>query len=533
MILPFLTVSSALQALALYVLYLAGRSVYRLYFHPLAKVPGPRLAALTTWYCAYYDVYLGGQYLWAIRDMHAQYGPVVRIMPDVVHVNDPAFVDKLYTQSPRIRRERAPTVLKLFAKHFSMLPTRDHDLHRRRRAVLSRFFSHQNVRRLMPLFDETLANLLRRLDEHARAPASSTAKGEPVPVRLNPYFKATTKDVIQSYAFGGGAMCLDMPDLNEPFFELLDSGRLAPVSVHFHWLTNSMQSLPPALLTRLVPSILAMIVFLDGLAQTIEKIKASGARNGGEVPEQNSIFHEVLASDIDADNKATERLVDEAMVLAIAGADTTALTLAAIAFHVLSDPAVFSRLRAELDVAIPDPTKFPDPVKLDALPFLNALIEETLRMYPSATLRQDRVAPDEDLVYTYPDGTGRTLMLPRGTTIGMTAPLLNRSPALYGDPDVFRPDRFLEDPTLTRRSMTFSRGARQCIGINLAYQELQTFTAGLFRKYSPYDPTLKQQPGPTLELYDTTLADIQLHADYVTAHPYPGSQGVRVRIRAD
>ncbi|KAL1892346.1 hypothetical protein Sste5346_007084 [Sporothrix stenoceras] len=519
----FFTIETALKLGGLFALYLVGLGVYRLFFHPLRHVPGPRLAALTSWYATYYDVYLGGQYLWKIQELHDQYGPVLRIMPDVVHVNDPQFTDKLYTQSPKTRRERAPTVLAMFAKHYSMLPTKDHDLHRRRRAVLSRFFSHQNVRRLVPVLNERLAAFLGRLEKCADT-------GEPI--RLNPYFQAATKDVIQSYAFGGGQMCLEMDDLNEPFFAVLDSGRLTHISVHFNWFTSNMASLPPKVLTVLQPSILAMIDFVNGLTDTIDAIRQnhqSGSKDAAT--ERSSIFREVLDSDIDEFDKRTERLVDEAMVLAIAGADTTALALVALSYHVLSNPDIFRRLRAELDSAMPDPTLPPDPVKLDGLPFLNALIEETIRMYPSATHRQDRVAPDDDLVYTYDDGS--SIVLPRGSSIGMTAPLLNRSPKLYTDPNTFDPDRFLEDPNLARRSMTFSRGARQCIGINLAYQELQTFTAGLFRKYAPYDPSLRKQKGPTLELYETTIADIELHADYVTAHAYPGSKGLRVRIREE
>ncbi|CAK7226446.1 hypothetical protein SCUCBS95973_006202 [Sporothrix curviconia] len=530
MAMPFATPSS-IHVAGLLVLCIVGLAVYRLFLHPLAKVPGPRLAAITSLYCAYYDIYKGGQYIWAVQELHAQYGPVVRIMPNVVHVNDPVFVDKLYTQSPRVRRERAYTVLRVFTRQISMLATRDHDLHRRRRAVLSRYFSHQNVRRLVPLLNETLENLLRRLDQHS-CEAGTDADGLPVPAHLKMYFKATTKDVIQSYAFGGGQMCLDMPDLNEPLFRVLSMGRMAPTAVHFPWFIKGMRSLPTSVLIQLFPFLQASISFAQSMTCTITTIKA-GTSVPTEAPVRSSIFHEVLSSGIDAANKETERIVDEAMVLAVAGTDTTAMTLTALTYKVLSDPVIFSRLRAELDAAIPDPSQFPDPVKLDGLPFLNALIEETLRMYPSATLRQDRVAPDEDLVYTYADGTGRTLILPRGTVIGMTAPLLNRSPALYQDPNTFRPDRFLDDPTLARRSLTFSRGARQCIGINLAYQELQTFTAGLFRKYSPYDPMLEKQKGPTLELYETTARDVAVHADFVTAHAYPGSKGLRVRIRAE
>lgn len=56
------------------VAYYAGLAAYRLYFSPLAKFPGPKLAALTLWYEFYYDVIKRGKYTWKIADMHKQYG---------------------------------------------------------------------------------------------------------------------------------------------------------------------------------------------------------------------------------------------------------------------------------------------------------------------------------------------------------------------------------------------------------------------------------------------------------------------------
>lgn len=219
------------------------------------------------------------------------------------------------------------------------------------------------------------------------------------------------------------------------------------------------------------------------------------------------------------------------MVLAIAGADTTALTLSALTFHVLSDRSIFTRLRTELEKAMPDPNQAPDPATLSSLPFLNALIEETIRLYPSATHRQDRVAPDDDLIFTHPDG--KQSIIPAGTIVGMTAPILNRHPKWYSNPENFYPERYLEDPKLLRRHLSFSKGGRQCLGINLAYQELQMFTAGMFRKYKVFDGSAVQQGGPTLELFDTTIEDVKMHADYVTPGFLPGSLGVRVKVRHD
>lgn len=55
--------------------------VYRLYLSPLAKFPGPNLAAATLWYEFYYDVTLRGKYTWKIAELHKKYGMFRRLMP--------------------------------------------------------------------------------------------------------------------------------------------------------------------------------------------------------------------------------------------------------------------------------------------------------------------------------------------------------------------------------------------------------------------------------------------------------------------
>ncbi len=60
--------------LTLFLAYLAVIGIYRLYFHPLAAYPGPKLAALTPWYEFYYDVVLDGKFLFQRQKLHATYG---------------------------------------------------------------------------------------------------------------------------------------------------------------------------------------------------------------------------------------------------------------------------------------------------------------------------------------------------------------------------------------------------------------------------------------------------------------------------
>lgn len=89
--------------------------LYRLYIHPLAKIPGPRLAAATWLYEIYFDLYLGvslcsrleGSMKYTVQDLHSPpssqsqtlivgLGSIIRITPDEVHVNDPDLVDVVY-----------------------------------------------------------------------------------------------------------------------------------------------------------------------------------------------------------------------------------------------------------------------------------------------------------------------------------------------------------------------------------------------------------------------------------------------------
>lgn len=96
--------------------------IYRLYLSPIAKFPGPKLAALTSWYEIYFNVVRDGQWLWEIKRMHEEYGmincslldfssrlkiagPIVRINPFELHINDVDYYDELYAGNTR-RREK-------------------------------------------------------------------------------------------------------------------------------------------------------------------------------------------------------------------------------------------------------------------------------------------------------------------------------------------------------------------------------------------------------------------------------------------
>ena len=101
--------------------YLVLSIAHRLLWHPLAKFPGPKLAAATKWYEFYYDVLYGqgGQY-WKIVDrMHDRYGPIVRVTPEELHIRDSSQYDMVYTG----KRDKSRSVARLGGQKVSTFAT--------------------------------------------------------------------------------------------------------------------------------------------------------------------------------------------------------------------------------------------------------------------------------------------------------------------------------------------------------------------------------------------------------------------------
>lgn len=115
----------------------------------------------------YYDVILRGQYTFHIRDLHARYGPIIRINPYELHVSDPTFYDILYASSASgEKRDKWQWYTKQFGTPEAMFSTTSHEQHKSRRAALNRFFSMASVRRLQPVIEERMFKLLERFRDY-------------------------------------------------------------------------------------------------------------------------------------------------------------------------------------------------------------------------------------------------------------------------------------------------------------------------------------------------------------------------------
>jgi hypothetical protein len=144
--------------------YLVSLILYRLYLHPLSEIPGPRLAAITSWYETYYDLFKtpGGQYWNKLDELHKSYGSIIRINPNEVQIHDPEFYVQIYAGGSTKRHRYARSVSGNGSPG-SMASAVSHDLHRLRRSSLNPFFSKAAVLRLEERIQSRVRILCERL----------------------------------------------------------------------------------------------------------------------------------------------------------------------------------------------------------------------------------------------------------------------------------------------------------------------------------------------------------------------------------
>jgi cytochrome P450 len=234
-----------------------------------------------------------------------------------------------------------------------------------------------------------------------------------------------------------------------------------------------------------------------------------------------TLFHELLHSKLPPSEKSVQRLGDEARTIVNAGSETVAWTLTVAVYHLLANPQILRHLKTELAEAILDPEASTSLTALEQLPYLVALVKEALRLSYGVASRLARV-PHEPLQF-------ENWVIPAGTPVSMTSPLLHHDESIFPDSKEFKPERWIEDPRLDRYMVSFSRGSRQCVGMHLAYAEIYLWLSGVFRRFGSKEVRFEDDEG-VIELVDTVVEDVELAADCFIPVAKKGSKGVRIRV---
>ncbi|CAN9243726.1 cytochrome P450 [Alternaria alternata] len=481
--------------------FLVARVFYRLYFHPLSRFPGPKIAAVSSWYEAYYEIVLKGQYSRQISKLHDEYGPIVRVTPDELHIRDPSFYEQVYAKNLHLDKEGWD---KRFGCAGGLLPTVNAEQHKRRRAAVAHMFSRRSILDFIHIIYRHVDTLSVRMQEF---------EGSAEPLNLSHAFPALTGDIIMDYFFGFNYNQLKHPNFESFHDAFIKIGGVGHVATQFPMILPVMNSIPDRITAWLQPAAKSILKFKQDnwhlIARTLEgeEIKSNDAKK--------TIFQEILSSKLPASDKTHKRLADEAQIIIGGGVETTAFSLSTAAFHIINTPRIYERLHRELVEAFPNRDVL-ELGPLEKMPYFKAIIMETARMSYGLSARNPRT-------HKTPLKYGQWV-IPANTCISMTIPDVSHDETIFPSSHEFIPERWLDDPKtpegipLERFMVSFGRGTRSCLGINLAYIELYLTLGMMFRRYK-------------FELHESDVEDVTLAHDFFIPVAKLDSKGLRVLVK--
>jgi cytochrome P450 len=440
--------------------YFVSLAFYRLFLHPLAKFPGPKLAAITRYYEAYYDIIQNGQYTFKIVEMHKEYGPIIRISPYELHIIDPTFFEKLYCHDGVWHKYA--WAYDAFSAYGATICSASHQLHKSRRRPLNAFFSNARVGSRQELIQRNVCKLCDRLTRSAMSKSI---------VDVGAAISALTRDISTEFILGRTYNSLDQEDFDVGMTNVFqDSGHIWRVTKHLRFFGPTMKALPVDWVMKVADEgTKAFFAYLKQSTQDTEALMgaadASSAQSGAEKHGSPTIVHEILKSNLPPADKTFSRVFDDVATTTGAGFETTASVLRLTLYHVFSDADILSRLRAEVHSLQTgtDQSSFVEPNlnALERLPYLTSVLMEGMRLSPAIASRMARIAPDRDLFY-------KEWRIPANTPVGMTTLLMHMNETLYPDPMRFNPDRWMAMEVRKSSEKTyapFSRGTRICLGM--------------------------------------------------------------------
>lgn len=235
---------------------------------------------------------------------------------------------------------------------------------------------------------------------------------------------------------------------------------------------------------------------------------------------REDFFHHLMkASDKETGARLTpEELVSEATALIAAGNDTVSTCIASIFFYLLLNPRILTKLVVEITSTFTDVEEIRFQ-RLQELPYLRAIIDESLRLSPPIPgLLARRVLPGGALI----DG----IYCPTGTVVGVLAYVLHHHESYFPCASSFIPERWISgshddiNVKTSPRSMelaksafcAFSLGPRGCIGKNMAYMEIGIAIARLLFLYDirrPLSTSEKEESFGEYKLWDYFISNRQ------------------------
>lgn len=441
------------------------KTIYNVYLHPLAKYPGPKLAAATLWWQAWIEVISGQSLSLELVNLHAIHGDIVRIGPNELHFSKPSVYHEIYNQKSRWHKDMK--MYGVFADKLSTLTIPDYERAKKRRDITTPLFSRKNVVQMQYLVQECIEKTCANIDGHIK---------DGRPVDLFHAFRCCAVDVIFSICFATPLNATSSPNFRAPLVHAMHAALpMAMVFKNFPTFQTIMSFCPPSLAGYLNPELKGLLNVREMLMKQVKEVK-SDPQVLADYP-YRTIYHEFLK---DKNSILPDlELRDEAVLFVNAGTDTASDALIHGSVRILDSPEICEKLQTELDNAWPTLEEVPRFEQLEKLPYLTAVIKEALRFSHGVVQPMTRVVPDGGAQIS-----GE--YIPGGTVVGMSNLFIHWDEEIFPDHLAFKPERWLgpEADSLDQWLVSFSKGPRSCLGINLGWCELYMSFANFFRRYN-------------------------------------------------
>lgn len=444
--------------------------------HPLAKYPGPLLWRATRLFASYHHA--TGDLYQCIAAIHEKYGDTVRLAPDELSFSSPSAFPHIYNSRPQLRKSEwhfgPANEVKLpdgNALPESMITAPDAE-HTRLRKLAGPAFLNAGIAEVEPVLQKYTDLLCSQLAVASKERSQNVVE----------WLLRTLNDVIGQLALDQEFQCLELRRMHPwPKF-LLSVLKQTAFLNQFRRFGFSFK-----ILTMMAPQKVLderdefMNIAYRAVNQRLrrEKGEVSDIGYGSDQKSRPDLVGLMLRDMKGTDRLSEPELISNSILIVGGGAETTSTCLSATLYHLCKTPHAMQKLKDEIRGTF-STTEDITIKAISDLPYLKAVIDESLRIFPVASYITPRVTPREGHII---DGHA----VPGGTHVSMGQFYMGRSDKLFDHPKEFRPERWLEGGEVQGVSgkrvdeilKPFSMGPRNCIGKQLALTEARLVTAKL------------------------------------------------------
>ncbi|MCJ1301335.1 hypothetical protein MMC08_004134 [Hypocenomyce scalaris] len=444
--------------------------IWRLFLTPLKTIPSSnKWAELSGIWLWYHD--LKGSAPNVIKETHDKHGPIVRVGPNEVSINDPEVHNSaLYCQGSTFMK--APYFYDPFKTGPSgIFQSTDRQEHTYLRRLVSRPFSRKSILDFEPQITDSILEMTSALDPWVE---------KKIPVDLSKMLRCLALDFITRFTYGESMHAVQSKDFKEDILDAFDSFATS----NFMFMMFPSLRTPSIIFLSLIPS--PVFQAIPSMRKRVHRALKVYDNFSQKDKEDSNGFKPLLMSEIETASGQSETLTQDFLIAdgladIFAGTDTTSTALILTIRAILMNKAIYNKLHAELKIAMPTIDTPPDLVKLEELPFLSACVKEGLRFSTPVRSRLPRVCPPSGWTY-------RGHFVPGGTLISSSPHLMNYNEKVFQSPKSYIAERWLIDDPAALKVLEdcwapFSKGSRGCIGKNLALAEIYMTIGTVIRRY--------------------------------------------------